>query len=118
MLIAHRIALDPTNKQRTYFARASGVARFSYNWGLAEWKRQFEAITTDPSLPQPTDAGLRRTLNSIKRAQFPWMFDVTKCAVQEAIIDLGGAFRAFFRETWQISAFQKEGCSRQLLRRQ
>jgi transposase len=52
MLIAHRIALDPTNKQRTYFARASGVARFSYNWGLAEWKRQFEARTTDPSLPQ------------------------------------------------------------------
>ena len=26
------------------------------------------------------------------------MFDVTKCAVQEAIIDLGTAFRAFFEK--------------------
>jgi hypothetical protein len=31
MMIAHKIGLDPTNKQATYFARASGVARFAYN---------------------------------------------------------------------------------------
>ena len=31
----------------------------------------------------------------LKREQFPWMFDVTNFAAQEAIIDLGGAFRAF-----------------------
>ena len=37
-----------------------------------------------------------RELNAIKREQFPWMYDVTKTAVQEAIIDLGAAFRAFF----------------------
>ncbi|MDR1533891.1 MAG: helix-turn-helix domain-containing protein, partial [Planctomycetota bacterium] len=43
MLISHKIALDPNNKQRTYFARASGVARYAYNWALAEWKRQYEA---------------------------------------------------------------------------
>jgi len=36
MLIAHRIALDPNNTQATYLARASGVARFAYNWALAE----------------------------------------------------------------------------------
>jgi hypothetical protein len=37
---------------------------------------------------------LRRQLNARKREQYPWMFDVTKCAAQEAIIDLGVAFRA------------------------
>ncbi len=31
----------------------------------------------------------------LKREQFPWMFDVTNFAAQEAIIDLGGAFTAF-----------------------
>jgi len=41
MLIAHKIALHPNNKQATYFAKASGVARFAYNWALAEWKNQF-----------------------------------------------------------------------------
>ncbi|MDL2410955.1 helix-turn-helix domain-containing protein, partial [Rhizobium calliandrae] len=40
MLIAHRIALDPTDKQGTYFARASGTARFAWNWALAQWQRQ------------------------------------------------------------------------------
>ena len=39
MLIAHKIALDPTNKQQTYFAISAGTARFSYNWELSEWKR-------------------------------------------------------------------------------
>jgi len=29
MMLALKIALDPTNKQRTYFARACGAALFS-----------------------------------------------------------------------------------------
>ena len=109
MLIAHRIALDPTDKQRTYFARASGVARFAWNWALAEWQGQYAARKDDPSLPQPSDAGLRRQLNSLKREQFPWMFDVTKCAPQEAIIDLGGAFRSFFEKRGRYPRFKKKG---------
>ncbi len=38
MLIAHRVELDPTDRQRTAFARAAGTARFAYNWALAEWR--------------------------------------------------------------------------------
>jgi putative transposase len=109
MLIAHRIALDPTDKQRSYFTRASGAARFAYNWALAEWKRQYLARKDDPCLPAPTDASLRRQLNGVKREQFPWMFDVTKCAVQEAVIDLGGAFRAFFEQRGKYPRFKKKG---------
>ena len=109
MLIAHRIALDPTDKQRTYFTRASGAARFAYNWALAEWKWQYLARKDDPTPPAPPDASLRRQLNALKRAQFPWMFDLTKCAAQEAIIDLGGAFRAFFEQRANYPRFKKRG---------
>ena len=109
MLIAHRITLDPTDKQRTYFARAAGTARFAYNWALAEWKRQYAAREDDPSLPPPTEVGLRRQLNGLKRTEFPWMFDVTKCAAQEAIIDLGMAFRAFFEKRGRYPRFKKKG---------
>jgi putative transposase len=35
MLIAHKIALDPTAAQRIYFARAAGTARFAFNWAKA-----------------------------------------------------------------------------------
>jgi putative transposase len=48
MMLAHKIALDPTDKQRSYFVRASGTARFAYNWALAEWKRQ-HAVGGKPS---------------------------------------------------------------------
>ena len=41
--IAHRIELKPNNKQKTYFRKAFGCARLAYNWGLAEWKRMYEA---------------------------------------------------------------------------
>lgn len=33
------IELNPNNKQATYFKKACGVARFAYNWALAEWKK-------------------------------------------------------------------------------
>ena len=69
LLIAHRIALDPTNKQRTYFARASGTARFAWNWALAEWQRQYAARREDESLPQPSDAGLRWHAVYVQAAQ-------------------------------------------------
>ena len=69
VLIAHRIALDPSNRQRGYFVRGSGTARFASNWALAEWKRQYAACKEDVSLPLPTEAALRRQLNSVKRAE-------------------------------------------------
>ncbi len=70
MLIAHKIELDPNNVQATYFAKASGTARFSYNWALAEWKRQYAAGE------KPSEGALRRQLNGIKRDEYPWMLDV------------------------------------------
>src|SRR3546814_6676575 len=78
------------------FRRCALPICFAYNWALDEWRRQYAARKNDSLLPAPSEVGLRKQLNSIKRAQFPWMFDVTKCAPQEAIIDLGAAFRGFF----------------------
>ena len=109
MIIAHRIALDPNNAQATYFARACGVARFAYNWALAEWQRQYEAAKADPALPKPSQAALRRQLNAIKCEQFPWMLEVTKCAPQMAIIQLGEAFRNFFAGRARYPQFRKKG---------
>jgi putative transposase len=109
MLIAHRIALNPNNVQATYFARACGVARFAYNWALAEWRHQYEACKADPSLPKPSQQSLRRQLNAIKREQFPWMLEVTKCAPQMAIIQLGQAFQNFFAGRASYPQFRKKG---------
>jgi len=90
MLRGHRIELRTNNKQATYFAKASGTARKAYNWALNEWQTQRQAGG------KPSEAALRRQLNSIKRKEFPWMLEVTKNAPQMAIIQLGDAFKRFF----------------------
>ena len=109
MLIAHKIALDTNNVQATYFARAAGTARFAYNWALAEWQRQYEACKLDASLPKPSEMALRRQLNALKREQFPWMLEVTKCAPQLAIKQLGMAFKNFFAKRAKYPNFRRKG---------
>ncbi|MDR1612228.1 MAG: transposase [Planctomycetota bacterium] len=109
MLISHKIALDPNRKQRTHFARAAGVARFAYNWALAEWKRQYEEWKADSRKPKPSQAALRRRLNAVKHDQFPWMLEVTKNAPQMAIIQLGKAFQNFFAGRARYPRFRRKG---------
>jgi putative transposase len=103
MILAHRIQLDPNNAQRTYFAKACGVARFAYNWALAEWKRLYE------SGEKVSEAQLRKRLNATKRESFPWMLEVTKCAPQLAIMNLGTAFKNFFAGTAKYPQFKQKG---------
>lgn len=109
MYLAHRIRLDPNNVQATYLARAAGMARFAYNWALAEWKRQVEACKLDPALPKPNEAALRRQLNAIKREMFPWMLEVTKNAPQMAIQQLGCAFKNFFEGRARYPRCRRKG---------
>lgn len=90
LLVVHKIALDPTDEQRVLFAKCAGVARFSYNWALAEWQRQRKAGL------KPREGDLRKQLNAIKRDQFPWMREVSKNVPQQAIKNVGKAYsRAF-----------------------
>lgn len=90
MIKAHKIRLNPTPEQGNYFARAAGTARFTYNWAVAQWQRQSEAGG------KPSALALRTQLNAIKKDQFPWVYDVTKCAVEGAFMDVAVAFKNFF----------------------
>jgi putative transposase len=90
MMLGHRIRLVPTAEQDAYFRRACGVARFAYNWALAEWQREY------CNGGKPSEATLRKKLNARKDAEFPWMREVTKNAPQQAIKNLGRAYANFF----------------------
>lgn len=90
MTRSHKIRLNPTPEQATYFAKAAGTRRFVFNWGLVEWKRQYEAGE------KPSMLALKKQFNAIKGELFPWVYDVTKCAVEGAFFDLGAAFKNFF----------------------
>ena len=98
------------------------MARQSYNWALAEWQKQYQAdkdyrdeclklgLPIDESkLNKPTQGKLRKQLNSIKREQFPFMLEVTKCSPQLAIMQLGDAFKRFFKGESNYPRFRKKG---------
>jgi putative transposase len=52
---------------------------------------------------------LRRQLNAVKSEQFAWMGAVTKNAPQQAIKNLGAAFKRFFAGQGRYSTFKKKG---------
>jgi len=67
-ILAHKIRLNPNNKQETLFRKSCGVARFTYNWALAEGDKQYEEGE------KPSAYSLSKLLNSIKGTEYPWMY--------------------------------------------
>jgi len=57
------------------------------------------------------EGGYRKELNRIKKEKYPWMYDVTKCAVQLAIKnDFANAFKHFIgEEEFGFPRFKKKG---------
>ena len=92
VLRAFKTELDLNNVQNAACVRHAGAARFAYNWGL---ERKIAAYANNEKTPSAID--LHRELNILKRTEFTWMYEVSKCAPQEALRDLDKAFAHFFR---------------------
>jgi len=111
VILSHKIRLVPTPTQEAYFRCACGTARFTYNWALAEWKRQYEAGA------KPNGMALRKQFNAIRRDQFPWTYEVHRDCTARAFDHLQSAFRHFFRrvkmgEKPGFPKFKKKGRNR------
>ena len=88
---AHVIRLNPTKEQIEYFRKACGVARHAYNWALARWK---EARAQGKRVKIKE---LKAEYNRIKKEQFPWAYEVTKCAPEQEFTNLAQAFANYGR---------------------
>jgi putative transposase len=89
---AYKTELELNNRQITACKRHAGAARWAYNWGLAR-KQEAYRVTGK----SPTAIDLHRDLNALKQTEVPWMYEVSKCAPQEALRNLDQAFAHFFR---------------------
>lgn len=112
MILGQRIQLDPNNVQRTWLERCAGAARFAYNWGLARWKKQYEAGG------KPNWQKLNAELNAAKASEFRWMSELPWKIANQALEDLGTAFSQFFRRVKQggkpgYPRFKKKGRCRE-----
>src|SRR5215469_12695559 len=97
---AYKTELDLTDRQVTACRQHAGAARWAYNWGLRIKQEQYRA-----SKKSPNAIALHRELNALKKTEVPWMYQVSKCAPQEALWNLDAAFAQFFRR----SALKKQG---------
>ncbi len=92
---AYKYELDPNNQQRKSLFQHAGVARFTFNWGLEERIKLYKNTQGNDRFTNHMKQ--HKLLNSLKKTQFPWMYDCSKCAPQEALRDLHRAFRNFYR---------------------
>lgn len=109
-LVGHKIRLRPNARQEEIFRRCVGTARFAYNLALAGWQSQYR------SGGKPNECALRREINARKRAEWPWMMDVPKSVVQQAVKNVGDAYSRFFKKLARYPKCKRRGKSRESAR--
>ena len=90
---ARRFELKPNDAQRTRFAKCAGVARFAWNWALDERQHLYREGEGDERFTNAIEQ--HRRLNALKKTDFPWMYEVSKCIPQEALRNLDNAYRLY-----------------------
>lgn len=100
---SHKIQLVPNRAHVDYFRRACGCARQAYNWALVRTKEMLDAGE------KPTDGALKKEFNAIKREQFPWQLEVTKCAAEGALANFAKAKQRFFEKLSKFPVFHRKG---------
>jgi putative transposase len=88
---AYRTKLRLTAEQTAYFYACAGVARFVYNWALADRKQRREQGLSTSKFEQ------KKRFNALKLEQFPWLAEYPYVIVERAFDDLQDAYTHFFR---------------------
>lgn len=105
-VLAHKIRMRPTAEQAAQFRRTCGTARFVFNWGLAEWQRQYAEGE------KPTARALKAKFNEVYPDQFPWVSAAPRDARSQPFANLSKAFSRFFKGAAGYPRFKKKGKSR------
>ena len=103
MIISHKIRIYPNREQEQFLKKSCGVARFAYNWGLAEWQNQYK------NGGKPNHLKLKKQFNGIKQVEFPFVYEVSKCCSETAFANLGKAYKNFFDRRAKYPRFKKKG---------
>lgn len=103
--VSFKTELKLNNQQKTLMAKHAGVARHAYNWGLATC---FQALATDEKLPTAID--LHKKLVAEVKSVYPWYYEVSKCAPQQALRNLNTAFKNWWiHKHTKKPRFKKKG---------
>jgi putative transposase len=103
MLRAHKIRLYPNNRQESFLLEHCGCARKAYNVCLAKWDEDYLNSV------KHNYYSIKKWFNGVKFDAYPYMYGVSKWAVEAAINDLDRAFKNFYRKNAEHPRFHKKG---------
>lgn len=87
---SYKFRLYPTEEQKVYFAKSFGCCRKVYNHFLDLRQKYYAEKKTLKGFKQPTEKELK--------VEFPFLKEVSNCALQQARRDLDAAYSNFFQK--------------------
>lgn len=105
MIKAIKVRLYPTRYQEELMFKSAGIARFSYNWGLAFLNNYYKENNRSLSINE-----LRKEFTKLRNdIEYSWLKEVSSEIPQQALKDLGESFKKFFRKESAYPKFKKKG---------
>lgn len=104
MLLSIKTKLKLTSAQKQQMSKHAGIARFTYNWGLATWKDLYEGGC------KPNKYLLKKFFNNHVKPELSWIKEKGICQkiTQYAFDNLGNAFDRFFKGLGAYPNFKKK----------
>ena len=109
MIKSLKIRLLPTEEQNILMFKSTGIARFTYNWGLNRWQELYN------NGEKPSATGIKKEFNNTikKDTNYKWLYEVSGQITAQAFKDLGAAFNNFFKGTSKYPNFKSKRKSKQ-----
>jgi hypothetical protein len=107
---AYKVELDRKHAQITACRKHARAARWAYHWGWQRKQDAYRATGRSPSaMGRHRELNALNALNALKRTDVPWMYEVSKCAPQEALRNLDRAFDGCLRRVTRKQAGKQRG---------
>ena len=105
MLLSIKTKLKLTTRLKNLMAKHAGIARFTYNWGLAAWQDLYKDGC------KPNKYLLKKFFNNHVKPEYTWIKEHGICQkiTQYAFDQLGNAFARFFKGQGKYPKFKKKG---------
>ena len=106
MLRAHKIRLYPNEAQLILLNKSAGASRYAYNWGLRQWNSWYEAFEAGETDEKPNALALSRRWT---KERPEWSQETCRASQTKAIMNLGDAFKKFFKNLAKHPKKHKKG---------
>ena len=106
MLRAHIIRMYPTKEQHRQLCNTLGASRYAYNWALKRWESLYQDFTEGKVEEKPSAFGLSK-LWTVEKPE--WANETSRNAQQQSILNLGKAYKSFFKDLTKKPTLHKKG---------